>query len=431
MPSGYVGPHPLQVLATQNQGPNLYDLLIGNRASQFWPAMGNASVNTLQSLLMGAGNALMAPGNALAGNYNQMEISPQGGVSPMDPRMIGDANNLASMVTLGSGAVPAEAGALNMGIKAYHGSPHSFDKFSMDKLGTGEGAQAYGHGLYFAENEAVAKAYSLLKPQLGTIADRVASVAGAGPLAPEIQTAKNFLVGNSTPTLAIEAAKAAAAKASAPEDVARYQAAASWLEANASALGKKSMYQVDISATPEHLLDFDTKLSEQSPHVQSAVRKLFPETQPQLVQSGDQYWVTRPWDNFNPRTEPVKGKAAGEALLAKIKEGAKLLPGGNLDKMTGGDIYRMLANKGNAQMGVGVGKATSGAYASNALNGVGVPGLQYLDQGSRVAGDGTRNYVVFDDKHINIERKYSKVGGGVPNQQEPASPIIPSFKLST
>ena len=26
-----------------------------------------------------------------------------------------------------------------------------FDKFSMDQIGTGEGAQAYGHGLYFAD----------------------------------------------------------------------------------------------------------------------------------------------------------------------------------------------------------------------------------------------------------------------------------------
>jgi len=34
----------------------------------------------------------------------------------------------------------------------WHGSPHLFDKFDISKIGTGEGAQAYGHGLYFAEN---------------------------------------------------------------------------------------------------------------------------------------------------------------------------------------------------------------------------------------------------------------------------------------
>ena len=31
-------------------------------------------------------------------------------------------------------------------IRAYHGSPHSFNKFDPSKIGTGEGAQAYGHG---------------------------------------------------------------------------------------------------------------------------------------------------------------------------------------------------------------------------------------------------------------------------------------------
>jgi len=50
---------------------------------------------------------------------------------------------------------PALAGA----IKAYHGSPYKFDKFDMSKIGTGEGAQAYGHGLYFAESPRVAADY--------------------------------------------------------------------------------------------------------------------------------------------------------------------------------------------------------------------------------------------------------------------------------
>jgi GNAT superfamily N-acetyltransferase len=42
---------------------------------------------------------------------------------------------------------------------AYHGSPHIFDKFSLHKIGTGEGAQAYGWGLYFAGNKEVAEFY--------------------------------------------------------------------------------------------------------------------------------------------------------------------------------------------------------------------------------------------------------------------------------
>jgi hypothetical protein len=47
--------------------------------------------------------------------------------------------------------------AARQGIRAYHGSPHSFDKFSTSQIGTGEGAQAYGRGLYFAEREKTAE----------------------------------------------------------------------------------------------------------------------------------------------------------------------------------------------------------------------------------------------------------------------------------
>lgn len=43
---------------------------------------------------------------------------------------------------------------------AYHGTPHTIKgKFDINKVGTGEGAQAYGHGMYFAENPKVAEAY--------------------------------------------------------------------------------------------------------------------------------------------------------------------------------------------------------------------------------------------------------------------------------
>ncbi|MDR2205564.1 MAG: hypothetical protein LBE36_05355, partial [Flavobacteriaceae bacterium] len=42
----------------------------------------------------------------------------------------------------------------------YHGSPYSFDKFSSSQIGTGEGAQGYGYGLYFTDLEDVAKDYA-------------------------------------------------------------------------------------------------------------------------------------------------------------------------------------------------------------------------------------------------------------------------------
>ena len=42
---------------------------------------------------------------------------------------------------------------------AYHGTPHKFDEFSLDAIGTGEGAQVHGWGLYFAENKEVSEDY--------------------------------------------------------------------------------------------------------------------------------------------------------------------------------------------------------------------------------------------------------------------------------
>lgn len=55
-------------------------------------------------------------------------------------------------------AVITEPG-VTFSITALHASPHSFRKFSTDFMGKGEGAQAYGWGLYFAESEKVNRDY--------------------------------------------------------------------------------------------------------------------------------------------------------------------------------------------------------------------------------------------------------------------------------
>lgn len=55
-------------------------------------------------------------------------------------------------------AVITEPG-VTFSITALHASPHSFRKFSTDFMGKGEGAQAYGWGLYFAENPKVNRSY--------------------------------------------------------------------------------------------------------------------------------------------------------------------------------------------------------------------------------------------------------------------------------
>lgn len=42
---------------------------------------------------------------------------------------------------------------------AYHGSPHKFDAFDLGAIGSGEGAQAHGWGLYFAQNRKISERY--------------------------------------------------------------------------------------------------------------------------------------------------------------------------------------------------------------------------------------------------------------------------------
>ena len=43
--------------------------------------------------------------------------------------------------------------------RAWHGTPHNFDAFTLQAIGSGEGAQAHGWGLYFAKNKTTAKRY--------------------------------------------------------------------------------------------------------------------------------------------------------------------------------------------------------------------------------------------------------------------------------
>lgn len=42
---------------------------------------------------------------------------------------------------------------------AYHGTPHKFKNFSLEHIGTGEGAQGHGWGLYFAQDREVSEDY--------------------------------------------------------------------------------------------------------------------------------------------------------------------------------------------------------------------------------------------------------------------------------
>lgn len=72
-----------------------------------------------------------------------------------------------------------------MGAIVFHGSPHRFEKFDSAKIGTGEGNQAYGHGVYLAENRGVADSYRRnLTDMNGGLAkvDHYGGLLGSGPM---------------------------------------------------------------------------------------------------------------------------------------------------------------------------------------------------------------------------------------------------------
>jgi hypothetical protein len=45
---------------------------------------------------------------------------------------------------------------------------------------------------------------------------------------------------------------------------------------------------------------------------------------------------------------------------------------------------------------------------SEGLNKAGIPGIKYFDGNSRAAGEGTRNYVVFDENIMTILKRNDK-----------------------
>lgn len=201
-------------------------------------------------------DAFTAPGMA----YQGEELGPE------------DAMNFA-MNMAGGGFATGKVPKGSLGMNVYHGSPHKFDAFDMAKIGTGEGAQAYGHGLYFAENPSVAKSYR----------DSMSESGGA-------------------------------------------------------------LYKVDIpDASIAKMLDWDKPLSQQSESVREALRSVR-WSDPKLI---DKFW-----------NKPAR------------------------------DFYKYLERRPNS----------GAAEASKTLNTFGVPGIRYLDEGSRGQGAGTSNFVVFDDQ---------------------------------
>jgi hypothetical protein len=279
----------------------------------------------------------------------------------------------AALTTMGTGAMagvkaaPGEA-VLGAGpIRAYHSSPHDFDKFDLAKIGTGEGAQVYGHGLYFAENPAVSgqggqywnQFMRRFKGEEEAAARRLQMSGFDREAAARLtQEAKDRYV--TEPSKYLDAATVAQRQA----DLQRQHE----LLTSGKPVGPRT-YEVNINADPAHMLDWDKPLGEQAIAGKLPSKLL----DPARAEAYERYHAAR-----TPQQE--------EQLWSMVQNHLKM-PG------------RFLVEGG--------GKPSS---VSAALNEAGIPGIKYLDQGSRGAGTGSSNYVVFNPGIIDIMKKYGLAG---------------------
>jgi len=158
-------------------------------------------------------------------------------------------------------------------IIAYHGSPHTFDQFSLDKVGSGEGAQAFGHGLYFAEKEAVARAYQTdITAARVNAAERLLKKSG-GDIDAAIAAAKAEVERlRALPNGGGDAARRDSLVAMNEDKIAELR----FLQETGN-MSKGNLYEVAIRSDPDNFLDWDKPLSEQTPKVQAALADMKPE----------------------------------------------------------------------------------------------------------------------------------------------------------
>jgi hypothetical protein len=188
------------------------------------------------------------------------------------------------------GAIIDSGKKSGIGIEAYHGSPHDFDEFKTEAIGTGEGAQAYGHGLYFAESEDVARGYKKQLSARNSYAqverDFIESMEDSGlDLSDEgvnsddlyqfsLQYVHND--GDLSETLK-DARRTARLLESDGQDAIGIRSVIKAIEKSENlgfkppSVVKGSMYKVNIDADPDELVDWDAPVSEQPKAVQEVV----------------------------------------------------------------------------------------------------------------------------------------------------------------
>jgi hypothetical protein len=232
-----------------------------------------------------------------------------------------------------------------MGLTVFHGSPAKFNRFDPTKIGSGEGAQAYGYGHYVAESPAVAREYrtALSEPELFKKGRQIKTTAGSNMDTAKAWLQEAFDAGSANPF------NDAIAKVSdAPlKDKRGVINALQKLQSRGVEM-KKGGYEYTIDLPDEQIammLDYDKPLSEQSKQVQQAYKNYL--KTPQAIE------VAKQWTRYK---EGMSLDQAEPLLSAKNNP----------------SVSNILKNA-----------FSSPQEASDFFRNKGIPGVRFLDQNSR------------------------------------------------
>ena len=294
------------------------------------------------------------------------------------------------------GLAASGGGIKGQQIKAYHSSPHDFDKFDLSRIGTGEGAQVYGHGLYFAENPAVSgqggqywkafadrfregpegEAVNYLKVHGGNRQKAL------GELEKDIAW-HDWNLKNGTHTHTEEVIP-----------VLNQMKQARDLLSSDKPVGPRT-YEVNIKADPAHMLDWDKPLREQAhllDQLQSAgvSRSLLNEA------SGGDLYHKAAIDFHRPGLGHLDRALASEKLAEAGIPGIRYLDQGS--RMPPPDIIEKINAKQQAMALLARTPEKRAAYQAE------------IDALKASIPQGTSNYVIFDPSIIDIVKKYGLAG---------------------
>jgi hypothetical protein len=310
------------------------------------------------------------------------------------------------------------AGSLLSPLTVFHGSPHKFSKFDASKIGTGEGAQAYGHGLYFAEAPEVAEGYAR------NLANRDLANQGRLNAHANAQRLAN-LAGD--PKYAADDVRFVLSNEPNHPQKRLLQDTLMFLESGDFAKPlqtKGSLYKVDIPDEKiAQMLDWDKPLSQQPKAVQDALNssgllnelKDIPKIAAEKIrglaeQPGIADWAKHDLlkDASSVEKSPSLKHVAG--VLKSMQLGYGISPDSGpfapvakdfLNFVKATQIVPNIETGGGA---LGMLEAVKGGprEAARALREAGIPGIRYLDQGSRGTGKGTSNFVVFPGEESKV-----------------------------